>query len=322
MDLKPPLTGKLLEEALSKEIKHETIIEGFLYKNASLMIASQPSVGKSVITMQACLQMAAGLPVFGALYVPRPQRIWYMQMERPDTESLERIQSMKEHIPVHYDNLFIDTELQKLYFLNPEHLKIILQRAILIKPDVIVIDPLYGVAPGLSKDDVASQLVKTLTILKAELDTTLWINHHHTKQSYDRDGNEINKDDAFYGSQWLKAHITGSYSIEKTKTGTVLDNKKDSHSNLLNSIELTFDHDTYLSTMRSDKINFAERYKMFINASFRSSNRTFYFEEVRKNLGCTIGRLRQLNCTPPFSDVLTKSKSNGTSTLYTVIKEI
>lgn len=266
--------------------------------------------------------MAAGLPVFGALHVPRPIRVWYMQMERPDIESLERIQIMQNVIEVAHDNIIIDTELQKLYFLNPEHLAQIIERGKQLKPDIAIIDPLYGLAPGLSKDDVASQLVKTLTILKAELGVTLWLNHHHTKESYASDGSRINKDDAFYGSQWIKAHVTGSYSVERTDSGVCFTCKKDSHSNLLQTIDLAFDHETNISSMTRNSLSYPDRFKLFINARFRSPNKTFFFEEARQNVGCAVRTMRGIIAHPLFAPCLTVHKSNGVKVLYEVLREL
>lgn len=285
------------------------------------MVYAQPSVGKSVLSIQAAMQLASGLPVFGGL-ATKASKVWYIQMERPDIESLERIQFMRDTIPLNSANFVLDTELQKLNFLNEAHLKQILQRGKEIAATVAFIDPLYGIATGLSKDEVAANLVKTLTILKSTLKITLWINHHVVKDSYDRDGSKIERDDPFYGSQWLKAHVTGAYGIEQTNTGTIWTAKKDSHSNLLKSIELAFDDETYVSTMQSDSLNYADKLKLYINAKFRSPNKTFFFEECMKNLGCRKDTLRRLLRHPTFTPCIGKAKSNGKATLYEVLKEI
>ena len=322
MDLLPPLTGEALEKRLSQQIVHEPLIDGLLYRHASLMVYAQPSVGKSVLSIQVAMQLAAGLPVFGCLAVPNPCKIWYIQMERPDVESLERMQMMRDTIPVKSDNFVLDTELQKLNFLNESHLRQILKRGKEINADVGFIDPLYGIASGLSKDEIASNLVKVLTILKSVLGLTLWINHHPVKDSYDREGNRVDKEDPFYGSQWLKAHVTGSYEIENINIGTLWTMKKDSHSNLLRSIELAFDDETFVSTMQSDSLNYSDRLRLYINGKYRSPNRTFEFDECMKNLGCRTDTLRRALRLSAFSDVLTKVKNSGKRTVYEVKNEV
>ncbi len=322
MELLPPLTGKLLQEKLSQEITHEPLIDGLLYRHASLMIYAQPSIGKSVISIQVAMQLSSGLPVFGALNVSAPRKVWYIQMERPDIESLERIKFMMDTIPINYDNFVLDTELQKLNFLNENHLRQILERGQSINAEVVFIDPLYGIATGLSKDEVASNLTKVLTILKSTLGVTIWINHHVVKDSYDREGGKIERDDPFYGSQWLKAHVTGAYNIEKSDDGTLWSCKKDSHSNLLKKLTLAFDDETYISTMQSDSLNYEDRLKLYLNSKFRSSNRTFQFRECMKTLGCRNDTLRRALRKSSFLSALIKLKSDGKSTIYEVKSEV
>jgi len=228
---------------------------------------------------------------------------------------------MMPHMKVVHENLFIDCELQAMNLLVAKHLSEVLDRGLEIKPDVIIIDPLYGIATGLSRDEVGSNVAKIFTVLKKSLNCALWINHHTTKSVFDViDGEKVPKGDPFYGAQWLKAHITGSYLMGEGQNGVVMLNKKDSHGNLLKTIELNFDEETYISTMSKSSLSIAERYKMYINAIGRTPSKTFCFEDARANLGCTISAFRSINSTPQFSQALLKHKSNGKKTLYEVIK--
>ena len=318
--LKPPLTGEELTKRLSEKIVHTPIVEGLLYKDASLMVVAQPSVGKSVISTQVCMQICAAVPVFGALNVPEPKKIWYMQMERPETETLERIQMMQAGIPLVAENFVLDIELQKLNFLNDEHFAYIIARGRQIKPDIIWIDPLYGVAPGLSNDDVASKVTKKFTILKAELNVTLACNHHTTKNTDEIiDGAKVAKFDPFYGSQWLKAHMTACYYAEHTEHGTRLSNRKDSHSNLLKTLDLYFDHETYISTLKPEEFQFKDRYRMYINAKYKSPDRMFHFEACRAQLGCAVRSLRGFIAQSNLRGVLRCVKSPGNKAIYEVL---
>jgi hypothetical protein len=320
MDLPDPLTGDELERRLKEKIIHIPFAEGFLYKNASLMISSQPGIGKSLLSIQAAYELSLGMPLFGALGVPHPIRVWYIQMERPDIESLERLQSMRGDATAPLTNLFLDCELQALNFLNPEHFKAILNRGRSIRPDLIIIDPLYGIATGLSKDEVGSSVAKLLTILKKTLGCALWINHHTTKFLYEIiDGKKISKDDPFYGAQWLKAHVTGSYFSEQFDGGLKLTCKKDSHSILLKEIVTSFDHDTYLSNVKVENMIIWDRYKLFLTSVKLSGRKTYTFDEARANLGCTLTPLRELHRTPLFNTYVKVLKNKGSKTLYEVI---
>lgn len=320
MDLNPPLYGDELKRRMTEKITHEPIAEGFLYKHSSLMISSQPAIGKSVLAIQAALELSNGLPLFGELLVPAPIRVWYIQAERSEVESLERLQLMSADYPaISYDNLFIDTELQSLSFLNPDHQLVILERGLSIKPDLIIIDPLYGIAGGLSKDEVGSAIAKMLTVLKQKLGCAIWINHHTVKTTYDIIENQkVEKGDPFYGAQWLKAHVTGSYLADMGDKGVRLTCKKDSHSLLMKNIQLEFDPETFLSTMKTEESTVRDRYILFIKSSYKAGKTTFYFDEAREFLGCIPVYLRRLNREPKIASMFSLVKSSGKKTLYRI----
>lgn len=322
IELNPPLTGDEIKRRLSEKIVHEPIAEGFLYKHSSLMISSQPSIGKSVLAIQAAIELSNGLPLFGVLNVPNPIIVWYIQAERADIESLERIQLMTEDMPnISYNNLYIDTELQSLSFLNPDHQTLILARGREIKPDLIIIDPLYGIAGGLSKDEVCSAIAKILTVLKSKLGCAIWINHHTVKTTYDViDGVKMEKGDPFYGAQWLKAHVTASYLATMGEKGVHLSCKKDSHSVLLKSIDLEFDHETYLSRMTMLDSTYLDKLYLHIISLKTSGKKTFFFDEIRDYLGCTISQIRKIMIHPKIQPLVKKHKSNGKKTLYEVLE--
>jgi len=244
-------------------------------------------------------------------------------MERPETESLERLQLMKGDLDVDWSNLFIDVELQALNFLNPSHFEYVLSRGTEIKPDLAIIDPLYGIATGLSKDEIASGVSKMFTVFKKTLGCTLWILHHTIKNTYEViEGRKVVKDDPFYGAQWLKAHVTASYLADNFEGGIKLVCKKDSHGRLIKELTTSFDHDSYLSTVVIDNLEAAERYKLFINSMFVSGKKTFFFEDARAHLGCAPTTLRELNRTPQIRGCLTVHKTSGHKTLYEVTKTI
>lgn len=287
------------------------------------MISSQPAAGKSVIAIQAAYQISMGFPLFGVLEVSKPIKVWYIQMERSEKESLERIQLMRGQSTVPIPNLFIDVELQALNFLNPAHFTYVLKRGEQIQPGLIIIDPLYGIATGLSKDEIGSNVAKMLTMLKKKLNCALWINHHTVKNLHDIiDGKKVAKEDPFYGAQWLKAHVTASYLAVQNDTGISLYRKKDSHGVLLKELNLCFDHETYLSTMESSDLTVWDRYRLYINTLFRSDKKTYYFSDAILALRCAPVTLREIHRTGAFTKVVKFNKSNGKKTLYEITEEI
>lgn len=323
-----PLTGEPLKEAL-KETNPErvSLIEGLLYERSVLMVSADPGVGKSTITAQAIAQMSCGLPVFGCLFVPKPIRCLYLPFERGREEILERLKIMQDLIPMNFDNIAINDSFIGYDVLTTNHADIIIDSCKVFNPDVVILDPIYAcVSGGLSTDEKASQFTRFSARLQSEVGCANWLNHHTTKQSYNNKGEAIEKEDPFYGSQWLKAHCTAAYYLKKNiESGTTLINKKDTQGNLLKKIKLEYNQEDYISFMdaKNSAISPEDRIRIFLRTKYKSTNKTFNFDEL---LTCiqplSPGYLRKLMIQVWFIEVVTKSKSTGRKSLYEVIKEV
>jgi len=138
METPLPLSGNSLREAISKPIVHTPIAEGLIYKGASVMFYAQPSVGKSTLSVQAGIELATGLPLFGKLHVPEPVRVWYIMTERSRIEPLERIQKMTRTMTnFNAENFYLDDEIQELNWLNQADFDKVIERGKLIKPHIV-----------------------------------------------------------------------------------------------------------------------------------------------------------------------------------------
>lgn len=332
MTPKPALTGETLRLALNKEVdSREALIEGFLYQRSILMVASDPGLGKSVVTIVALAQLSAGVPVFGALNVPKPRKCYYIPMERSAEESLERLKLLQNIIPVNFDNIFIDDQLIGINLLRDEHVDFTIMR---IKeqcpnPDVVVIDPIYAaVGGGLSGDKEASAFCRFSARLQAELGCANWLNHHtHRKRYSTSDGRQIDEDDPFYGSQWLKAHCTAAYilkSSNKTEGGVVLENKKNSHGQLIKTIPLGFDPETYnvFAEHMEGSLNHWDRALAYARTC-RATSKMFTFSDFLVALpGVSHAHARRLLMRHPLVDSIKKHKVLGKPTLYEICRSV
>lgn len=319
--IKDPINGhELIEFINSPKSRRQPIVEGLIYERSVVMFASHPGIGKSILTIQMCLEISAGLPVFGA-FKSVPTKIYYIQKERPIDEIAERVEEMQKIIPWNPDNLIIDSELQTFSLSNEKNHDWIIKRIAKYSPGLIVIDPIGAGTPGLSKDEPANIFCGFSTSLQKETGATNLFNHHIIKDSYaSTDGSKINKDDPFYGSQWIKAHVTGSYLIETTDHGRSFSNKKDSHSNLINKFEIAYDPERMISSSKSDSLAYIDRAKQYFNA-MKTTKNTFTEKKLREYLGCAQTTVREIFRTPPFdekSGIIIRHKTNGSATLYEV----
>jgi len=279
------LTGdKLIEAITTAKKKRAPIAEGLLYEQTILMIAADPGVGKSTISTQVAVELSSGLPIFGVFQPPRAMKVLYVQTERSIIELIERLEVINKTIPISKDNLVITSEYQMLNLLNYEHLIVFIQciKRDCPQVDVIFIDPIYCmVSGGLSKDEPASAFTKAMSLLQKETGATLWYNHHTVKPSYDNSGSKIEKTDPFYGSQWLKAHVTGSYYMKERKDeGVSLLKKKDNYNLMPHQIDLEYNPETGLCMAVGDALPALSKVKNYLNMR-KIDQKEFTFKDIQ-----------------------------------------
>lgn len=282
------------------------------------MFASHPGVGKSILFVQMCLEISAGLPVFGA-FKSFPTKVYYVQKERPIDEVAERVEELMKTIPWNPDNFIVDSELQVFSLANEKNHEWIVERIAKHNPGLVIIDPIGAGTPGLSKDEPANIFCNFATKLQKATGATNLFGHHIVKDSYDG-VEKVVKDDPFYGSQWLKAHVTGSYLVEETEDGRKFTKKKDSHSNLLNKFETSYDSESMTSTSEVHSMTNLDRTRQYCNA-MKTTGIKFTEKKLREYLGCATSTVREIFRTPPFdekSENLVRHKCNGKATLYEV----
>lgn len=302
------------------------IIEGLVHEKSVIMNSSDPGAGKSTITAVIMAQASLGIPVFGQLFVPTPVVSYYIPFERGAQEIEERFKHIQTSIPINYNNIYVNEKFMGMNVINEAHADEIIDN---IRHDIgsrkihiIWLDPIYSaVSGGLSSDEKASQFTRFSTRLQVEFDCAIFMNHHTVKQSYSsQTGESIQKEDPFYGSQWLKAHCTGGFYMkrESKSPGPTLINKKDSHSCLLPQINLIYEPENYTVFMQGlDKTIPTKDRLLMAYRTFKKNNKTVTFREIQ---GCLMGvsdsHLRRLLETPPYDKAFTRIKSNGSNTLY------
>jgi hypothetical protein len=300
VDVREALTGdKLLAAITHAKDQRKPIADGLLYEKTIVMVSAAPGVGKSTVSTQIALELAAGLPIFGALHVARPMKVLFAQTERPLLEALERIEILSKIIPIVKDNL-VFTDAYNVFNLLKEdnvHTMIDCMKRDCPNPDVIFIDPIYAlVSGGLSKDEPASAFAKGMTdIWKAFDCPAMYYNHHTSRPQYDIEGKQIEKDDPFYGSTWLKAHCTGAFFLKETAEGVKLINKKDNYRCLHSTIELNYDSETGYCSIPSSAIPNIDKLRTFLRVC-KLEDKTFSFNDMVTNLGCDTRTLRRLLC--------------------------
>lgn len=320
---KPSLTGNALKQAVESEIPpRNPLIENLVYEKSVIMVYADPGVGKSVASLLMALQASNGLPVFGFFEPVRPLKVYYVMTERGVEEPIERIQLMMKAQHFNFDNLYLDETLIGIDVLEKEdEEKLIAQiEANCPKPDIIVFDPIYAmVRGGLSKPDDATLFAQFSARVQAHFKCANWLNHHTLKSlgSFVDGAGWVEKDDPFFGSQLLKAHITGSYYMTQKDHKSHFQCKKDSHSCLIRKFSLKFDQETYMLNMEIDSsdISSKDKSRLFLNKCKKEGKR-FNFDQFHaaiqpcsarytsKLLGVTVKEGLIFNVSGKFSNAL------------------
>lgn len=320
--------GEILKTKVTETRPERTaLIEGLLYEKSVIMIASDPGVGKSVLIANVMANLSMGLAVFGSLFCPKERICYYIPFERGEEEIFERLKSIQTSTPICWDNIYVNPSFIGMNVINTEHAdQIIKQIEDDCKPDLIILDPIYAsVAGGLSTDDKASQFCRFSARLQEKFKCSIWLNHHTVKDTYSSfNGEKIGKSDPFYGSQWLKAHVTASYHMSSRDDGVILEKKKDSLGNLLDKITLGFNPEDYTQYAKDyDEESTSDiKIKDFLRKQFNLKRR-FTFAELK---GCVRGvstsYLRKKFTQPGYIGYIKKHKSIGHATLYEVLELI
>ena len=317
--IKRALTGKDFIHALTEKSERKAIAENLLYELTTLMVAADPGTGKSTVSAQAVVELAAGLPVFGYFPVKEPTKVFYIQSERPIMELLERFKILQKTYPIMEKNIIVTDAYQVLNLLNTVDVKTFME---CLERDaggakVWVIDPIYStVGGGLKEDKPASAFTKVMSLVQQQFGCTLWYNHHTTKDIYHA-GKKVEKEDPFYGSQWLKAHVTGSYYMKRTSDGVTMICKKDNYGVLANRIPLEFDPETGLCSVLDSDLTAIDKLRNFLKVK-AIDRKTFYFKDIEKATGLCTRTIRGLFMHSSISPLLELVSNYKNKNLYKI----
>ena len=281
-----PRTGEALRHDIEgPEPEEHPIIQDFLYEGDVMMIYADPGLGKSVIARQIMASLSTGTPLFGSLRIPTPKRVYYLQLEGNYRRYCVRFKRLQTRVPYDVDRILWD-DVRDADLTNPVNFATLAQRIITHRADVVIFDPLYKLVSGEVATEVPSKaIIRFSDLLQQELGCALiWV-HHSRKDSYDNTGKKMRIDDAYYGSQWIKAHIDTSYQFTRPGKGEAhragLYCKKDRGDTVLKEIFLHYDPitDTVMTEHDPSRMTHEERVVHWLTVC-RGQDKTTTFQEV------------------------------------------
>lgn len=329
--LRPSLFNETLTDALHTAAEErDFLVDGFIYDNSALLISGDPGSGKSVVALCALAQATIAAPVFDQLDCIRPLNCYCLFSERINREALERLKIMRARVPFDTRRLYLDdgfvgiADVTRKTFAD----EIVSRIAGATYPDgrtdIVNLDSLYGFIPGgLSKDEKASEFVRFTARLQSELGVSLLMVHHTVKASYaSHTGEKIEKDDPFYGSQWLRAGVTGSYYLRRDGDGVLLTRKKDTFQGLLTELPMDYDPETHTVSLSEEfgTKDASDRLRNWLQITAQNTpDRLFSFIQLCGFVALSHQHLRRLMKTPKIKPHLIEAKRAGRKILYRAV---
>ena len=298
----PTYYGKLLEEAINVvSPERKPLIENFLYEKSALLLYADDGVGKSVLTLQACLQSTVKESmVFGEFYVPEARNILYFQLERHPDESFERMRHLQNSIPFDKNRFALSVGLQGVNLQDSlSRREAIITVESIIKeigfnPDIIAFDPIYTLVPeDLSTAPAVNAVTSFFRVIQLATNSTILATSHTNRGIRDqKTGKRLGKD--MYGNRFLSAFFTASYHIEAKEDGAgsifILD--KNSQKNMEKKFGLNYDASCYRSWIDTQgKYTKKDKLDNFLKTC-KKLDKEFSFQDMQRESGLSDSPLR------------------------------
>jgi RecA-family ATPase len=270
--------GELLEfiENLTDEV--DWLAEGLLTDPSITMIYATDGIGKSLVGVQAALELASGLPVFKSFHPVKPYKVIYVMAERSIKEPMKRIKRMmaEEAFKLTFkpENFLITTTFQGKDLSKPEMGAILLQHVkdladTIGGADVVFFDPLYALVRGdLKSDEAINSVFNFFRSVGSETGASIVFIHHENRGSRNEGALERTGQD-FYGNKFISGLCTAVWHMvkvgKKEDMRTALVNEKDTESAL--PPKITLEYDPVIGTVKAD-INHNKKAKEIIIDAF------------------------------------------------------
>lgn len=273
----------------------EWISHGFLADSSITMLYATDGIGKSLIGIQAALELASGLPVFKSFHVEKAQRVIYCVAERSIKEPTKRIKIMIQDEDysgkIKFENFTITSDFQGRDLSNPAHADSMMNLLHKLAEtmggvDIVFFDPLYAlVRKDLRTDEAVNGVFSFFRRVGSELGANVFFMHHENRGQRQEGETERTGQD-YYGNKFISGLCTSVWHMTKEKGEqftTIIKNEKDSESCLIPYFKL--EYNPMFNTVRANISSSSKSKEIIIDAflkTCRDVNRKFTQQEFFK----------------------------------------
>ena len=154
-----------------EDADYDWIVPGLLERGDRLMLTGAEGLGKSTLLRQIAVMIAAGLHPFEHTPI-EPKRVLIVDAENSDTQIRRKIgplvtQARLQGNAIAEDKLWVEPKIGAMDLQQDKTVSWLLKRINLIKPDVLVIGPLYKLSPrALQTDDDTAPILSALDLIR------------------------------------------------------------------------------------------------------------------------------------------------------------
>lgn len=152
---------------------YDWIVPGLIERGDRLMLTGGEGLGKSMLLRQLAVTIAAGVHPFEHTPI-EPHRVLIVDAENSDVQTRRKLRPLVRQAqllgrPVAEDKLWIEPGVGSMDLSQDKTVSWLLKRINLIKPDVLVIGPLYQLAPrALQTDDDTAPILSALNMVREQ----------------------------------------------------------------------------------------------------------------------------------------------------------
>jgi len=151
---------------------YDWVIPGLLERGDRLIVTGSEGLGKSSLLRMLAVMAAAGLHPFTREPVP-PQRVLYLDCENGPAHTRRKIRPLvlsaqQAGHPVAEQNLWMEIHPEGMDLALERDVSRVLRLVAVIEPDMVILGPLYRLAPrALNNDDDAAPVLAALNMIRA-----------------------------------------------------------------------------------------------------------------------------------------------------------
>jgi len=287
-------------EGLTDEV--DWIADGFITEPSITMIYATDGIGKSLIGVQAAMELASGLPVFKTFHATREYKVIYVMAERSIKEPMKRVKRMLTDADfkgrVKAENILITTTFQGKDLSRPDMTALLLAHLKQLGEsiggvDIVFFDPLYALVRGdLKSDEAINSVFNFFRTLGSDTGASICFIHHENRGQRSEGATERTGQD-FYGNKFISGLCTAVWHMVKVgkqeDMRTALLNEKDTESAL--SPRVALEYDPVFGTVRANISHNSKAKDAIIDSFLRKAfqdGRKFDGEEFASETGIKV----------------------------------